>query len=513
MRKLLSILFALISFASFGQTVRVLQGYDAATLRPGTIYRDTLIALPYTPGKYITGYATVGSQPDSVRGYFSGTTNRIAYNSTTGVFDIGSDVVTLLGTQSLTNKTLISPIFNTSSTSGYVWTATNTTGAGGWAAASGGGGGGIGDSINFWPLTGKSIAAGGSFLGTTNNTSLRFRTNNTEVAAFDSTGYLNLKGGTIGASPIAQLQFTGNYYNSSGTPKVTHISFSSISTIGMGLSSNSTDYIAGTNNGHRFYANPALTALMILDANGNITLASETKTISAHKLLKASTVSTLAVANSYLHLGGTEDGAGSLKAISFGYGGITNYPVGIVYAQEVAQGSNYGNLRIYTRPNTQDIAPTERARWDKDGRYMVGTTTPDTSSIVDFASTTKGFSCPRMTTTQRNALIRNIAGTISGGSGYTATNQQPLALTGGTGTGATASVNVTGGIVTSVFISNPGSGYIVGDVLSASANLGSGTGFTYTLTTVNPPNEGCTVYDLTLHKLYTYDGTIWQAAW
>jgi hypothetical protein len=140
MRKLLSILFALISFTSFGQTTRVLAGYDAATLRPGTIYRDTLISLPYTAGKYITGYGTVGSLPDTTRGYFSGTTNRIAYNITTGVFDIGSDVVTLLGTQTLTNKTLISPIFNTSSTSGYVWTATNTTGAGGWAAAAGGGG-------------------------------------------------------------------------------------------------------------------------------------------------------------------------------------------------------------------------------------------------------------------------------------------------------------------------------------------------------------------------------------
>jgi hypothetical protein len=146
MRKLLSILFALISFTSFGQTTRVLAGYDAATLRPGTIYRDTLISLPYTAGKYITGYGTVGSLPDTTRGYFSGTTNRIAYNITTGVFDIGSDVVTLLGTQTLTNKTLISPIFNTSSTSGYVWTATNTTGAGAWAAAAGGGGSAAGSS-------------------------------------------------------------------------------------------------------------------------------------------------------------------------------------------------------------------------------------------------------------------------------------------------------------------------------------------------------------------------------
>jgi hypothetical protein len=27
------------------------------------------------------------------------------------------------------------------------------------------------------------------------------------------------------------------------------------------------------------------------------------------------------------------------------------------------------------------------------------------------------------------------------------------------------------------------------------------------------PLEGMLVYDLTLHKLYVYDGTTWQAAW
>lgn len=94
MRKLLSILFVLISFASVGQTTRVLSGYDPATLRPGVIYRDTLISLPYTAGKYITGYATVGSFPDTARAAISltniGTTGASTYNSTTGVFNIPS---------------------------------------------------------------------------------------------------------------------------------------------------------------------------------------------------------------------------------------------------------------------------------------------------------------------------------------------------------------------------------------------------------------------------------------
>jgi hypothetical protein len=118
MKKLLSILFALISFASFGQTVRAIQGYNPTTMQPGVIYRDTSISLPYTANKYITGFATVGSLPDTTRSYFSGTTNRIFYNSTTGVFDIsnlyiGQTSLTTLGTigTGVWNGTSISSIY------------------------------------------------------------------------------------------------------------------------------------------------------------------------------------------------------------------------------------------------------------------------------------------------------------------------------------------------------------------------------------------------------------------
>lgn len=49
-------------------------------------------------------------------------------------------IATLSGTQTLTNKTLTSPKLNSSSTSGFVWTATGTDGSGAWAASSGGAG-------------------------------------------------------------------------------------------------------------------------------------------------------------------------------------------------------------------------------------------------------------------------------------------------------------------------------------------------------------------------------------
>jgi hypothetical protein len=36
---------------------------------------------------------------------------------------------------------------------------------------------------------------------------------------------------------------------------------------------------------------------------------------------------------------------------------------------------------------------------------------------------------------------------------------------------------------------------------------------TTTQRTAITASEGLTVYDLTIHKLYTYDGSAWQSAW
>jgi hypothetical protein len=80
-------------------------------------------------------------------------------------------------------------------------------------------------------------------------------------------------------------------------------------------------------------------------------------------------------------------------------------------------------------------------------------------------------------------------GTITGGSGYifNGTYQNvPLSSLTGNGTGATATIVVSGGAVTSVTVSNYGSGYIVGNTLTASAeNIGGGgSGFSVPVATV-----------------------------
>lgn len=80
------------------------------------------------------------------------------------------------------------------------------------------------------------------------------------------------------------------------------------------------------------------------------------------------------------------------------------------------------------------------------------------------------------------------AGNISAaGAGYTDGVYPGLALTGGTGNGATAQITVLGGVVTAVVPDNVGFGYSAGDALGANIpSPGTGAGFEYDLIGVFP---------------------------
>lgn len=75
---------------------------------------------------------------------------------------------------------------------------------------------------------------------------------------------------------------------------------------------------------------------------------------------------------------------------------------------------------------------------------------------------------------------------LTGGATYTNGTYTNVPLTGGAGAGAQATIIVAGAVVTTVTITAPGSGYVVGNVLSATAASlgGTGSGFTDTVQTV-----------------------------
>jgi len=78
-----------------------------------------------------------------------------------------------------------------------------------------------------------------------------------------------------------------------------------------------------------------------------------------------------------------------------------------------------------------------------------------------------------------------LLGAITPGSGGT-TGTYFTALTGGSGINASANITVSGGIVTAVNIYNPGTGYVIGDVLSAaSGNIGNVGGFSVPVASVS----------------------------
>lgn len=126
------------------------------------------------------------------------------------------------------------------------------------------------------------------------------------------------------------------------------------------------------------------------------------------------------------------------------------------------------------------------------GSTGIGVDSVNSSAKLELKDSTKGFLLTRMTKAQRDKIISSITGSITNaGSGYTTTTGSPIALTGGSGSGAYGIFVVSGGVVTSMTITVVGAGYQVGDVLSFS---GTGTGFQYTLSAVGAPAEGLQIY-------------------
>jgi hypothetical protein len=87
--------------------------------------------------------------------------------------------------------------------------------------------------------------------------------------------------------------------------------------------------------------------------------------------------------------------------------------------------------------------------------------------------------------------------TLVGGTLYTNGTYTNVTLTGGSGSGAKATIVVSGGSVTTVTVTTAGNGYVVGNTLSATAASigGTGSGFSIKVATIN---DGFTESDLNL---------------
>lgn len=104
-----------------------------------------------------------------------------------------------------------------------------------------------------------------------------------------------------------------------------------------------------------------------------------------------------------------------------------------------------------------------------------------------------GMQCFAATTPQSGGQYGPIStlGAIVGGSGYTNGTYANVALTGGSGRGATATITVQGGAVTGVSITNAGAHFTAADAVTAAANLiGGGTGFNVPVATVTGTGTG-----------------------
>jgi hypothetical protein len=111
--------------------------------------------------------------------------------------------------------------------------------------------------------------------------------------------------------------------------------------------------------------------------------------------------------------------------------------------------------------------------------------TYNTSIVLGLVISGSGIPTGAYVSTITTSSIKTL-GAITGGAGYVNGTYTNVTLTGGSGSGAKATVTITGGAVTAVAVTSRGAGYQVGNALSASNTElgGAGAGFSIPVATL-----------------------------
>jgi hypothetical protein len=135
-------------------------------------------------------------------------------------------------------------------------------------------------------------------------------------------------------------------------------------------------------------------------------------------------------------------------------------------------------------------------------RDSVGIASWGSDFAIIVADQTNGYFVWDGTVLARAGTLSPSVVVTNGGSGYT--SAPGVSASGGSGSGATFAVTISGGVVTEIAVTNPGTGYVVGDVVTLSFSGGGGSGAAATASLMPFGVSGTAVE--------VYSGRVWIAS-
>lgn len=369
--------------------------------------------------------------------------------------------------------------------------------------------GGIG-----WGTSGTT-AIGSNFLGTLNNQSLRFRTNNTQYAVLDSNGRFG-----IGiAQPLSILSVIAN---SIGVTQTTAKS---------ALLQNQTAATVG---------NPQWSPSLIFSgqqwnsltpASQDLSFKLEARPLSGANVQGTFNLSGSTNAGAYINLANWDLKTGLYtlngQHLQLGSGGENGFASGFrldgtttnryisfkgTSAVTIGQDNTTQNLTVRVATTSSGITQgTQAVDVDKtSGALLVGGTANDQSAILNISRTERGFLPPRLTTAQRDSINLTVSSVtiVNGGTGYT--SNPALSFTNPTYPGVQAAAVVTTRVGNSITVVTVGASGSYTSTPTITVTGGGGTGAVLVPVMTQVLTRGLMIYNTTTDKMQVWNGTIWN---